>query len=39
MNVGEDNMDGTINKGDLALIIKFENKLKPKFNNGIFAIN
>ena len=39
MNVGEDNMDGTINKGDLALIIKFENKLKPKFNNGIFAIS
>ncbi len=38
MNVGENNMDGTINKGDLALIIKFENKLKPKFNNGIFAI-
>ena len=27
MNVGEDNMNGTINKGDLALIIKLENKL------------
>ena len=39
INVGEDNMQGTINKGDLALIIKFENKNRPIFENGIFAIN
>ncbi len=39
MNVGEDNMNGTINKGDLALIIKLENKVKPKLNNGIYAVN
>tara|TARA_B100001250_G_scaffold380741_1_gene372431 strand:- start:6942 stop:8087 length:1146 start_codon:yes stop_codon:yes gene_type:complete len=39
INVGEDNMQGTINKDDLALIIKFEKKNRPKFENGIFAIN
>ena len=39
MNVGEDNMKGTINKGDLALIIKLKNKVKPKLNNGIYAVN
>ena len=41
MNVTEDNMQGTINVGDLALIIKFQNK-KIKdviFKNGIYAIN
>lgn len=41
MNVIEDNMQGTINVGDLALIIKFQNK-KIKdviFKNGIYAIN
>ncbi len=41
MNVTEDNMQGTINAGDLALIIKFQNK-KAKdviFKNGIYAIN
>ena len=41
MNVAEDNMQGTINVGDLALIIKFQNK-KIKdviFKNGIYAIN
>ena len=39
INVGEDNMQGTINKGDLALIIKFEKKNRPIFENGVFAIN
>ena len=39
MNITEDNMQGTINIGDLALIIKFQNKEKPILNNGIFAIN
>ena len=41
MNVIEDNMQGTINAGDLAIIIKFQNK-KIKdviFKNGIYAIN
>ena len=41
MNVTEDNMQGTINVGDLALIIKFQNK-KIKdviLKNGIYAIN
>ena len=32
-------MQGTINKGDLALIIKFEKKNRPIFENGVFAIN
>jgi hypothetical protein len=31
MNITEDNMQGTINVGDLALIIKFQNKEKPYF--------
>ncbi len=39
MNITEDNMQGTINVGDLALIIKFQNKENPILNNGIFAIN
>ena len=41
MNVIEDNMQGTINVGDLALIIKFQNKrIKDViFKNGIYAIN
>ena len=41
MNVTEDNMQGTINLGDLALIIKFQNKrIKDVvFKNGIYAIN
>ena len=41
MNVTEDNMQGTINVGDLALIIKFQNKRAKDviFKNGIYAIN
>ncbi len=41
MNVTEDNMQGTINVGDLALIIKFQNKKMKDviFKNGIYAIN
>ena len=41
MNVTEDNMQGTINLGDVALIIKFQNKrIKDVvFKNGIYAIN
>ena len=41
MNVTEDNMQGTINAGDLALIIKFQNKRAKDviFKNGIYAIN
>ena len=41
LNVNEDNMQGTINSGDIALIIKFHNKKFKDvvFNNGIFAIN
>jgi phage repressor protein C with HTH and peptisase S24 domain len=39
MNITEDNMQGTINIGDLALVIKFQNKDNPILNNGIFAIN
>jgi len=41
MNVTEDNMQGTINVGDLALIIKFQNKKIRDviFKNGIYAIN
>ena len=41
MNVTEDNMQGTINVGDLALIIKFHNKRfkDVMFKNGIYAIN
>lgn len=41
MNVTEDNMQGTINVGDLALIIKFQNKRfkDVMFKNGIYAIN
>ena len=41
MNVTEDNMQGTINVGDLALIIKFQNKRMKDviFKNGIYAIN
>ena len=41
LNVIEDNMQGTINFGDLALIIKFHNKKFKDviFKNGIYAIN
>ena len=41
LNVIEDNMQGTINFGDLALIIKFHNKKfkDVTFKNGIYAIN
>ena len=41
LNVSEDNMQGTINSGDIALIIKFHNKKFKDvvFNNGIYAIN
>ena len=41
MNVTEDNMQGTINIGDLALIIKLQNKRMKDviFKNGIYAIN
>ena len=41
MNVTEDNMQETINVGDLALIIKFQNKRAKDviFKNGIYAIN
>ena len=41
LNVAEDNMQGTINFGDLALIIKFHNKKinEVAFKNGIYALN
>ena len=40
MNVEDDNMRGTINQNDIALIIKFHNKkFKENFQNGIYAIN
>ena len=41
LNVIEDNMQGTINFGDLALIIKFHNKKfkDVTFKNGIYAID
>ena len=41
LNVSEDNMQGTINSGAIALIIKFHNKKFKDvvFNNGIYAIN
>ena len=37
-NVRETNMQGTINFGDIALIIKFHNIGKEKAENGIYAI-
>ena len=37
-NVREANMQGTINFGDMVLIIKFHNTLKETAENGIYAI-
>ena len=37
-NVRETNMQGTINLGDMALIIKFHNIRKETAENGIYAI-
>ena len=40
MNVQEDNMKGTFNKEDLALIVKFNGKIIPKIlDDGIYALN
>ena len=40
MNVEDDNMQGTFNKNDIALIIKFHNKVLPKiFKDGVYALN
>ena len=40
MNVEDDNMQGTFNKNDIALIIKFHNKILPKiFKDGVYALN
>ena len=38
LNVRETNMQGTINLGDMALIIKFHNIGKETAENGIYAI-
>ena len=40
MNVEDDNMRGTFNQNDIALIIKFHNKVLPKtFKDGIYALS
>ena len=40
MNVDEDNMQGTFNKNDIALIVKFKNNISPKkYEDGIYALN
>ena len=40
MNVEEDNMEETFNKNDIALIIKFQNKVLPhSFKDGIYALH
>ena len=40
MNIEDDNMRGTFNQNDIALIIKFHNKVLPKtFKDGIYALS
>jgi phage repressor protein C with HTH and peptisase S24 domain len=40
MNIDEDNMQGTFNKNDIALIVKFKNNMLPqKHEDGIYALN
>ncbi len=40
MNVDEDNMQGTFNKNDIALIVKFKNNISSKkYEDGIYALN
>ena len=40
MNVDEDNMQGTFNKNDIALIVKFKDNISPKkYEDGIYALN
>ena len=40
MNIDEDNMQGTFNKNDIALIVKFKDNILPqKHEDGIYALN
>jgi hypothetical protein len=40
MNIDEDNMQGTFNKNDIALIVKFKDNMLPqKHEDGIYALN